>query len=187
MEPDSAMLAQEIVLVLWITAFFNAGLWSFLEDRAFNIVRRRRSGKSGSRAGRIVNMFRLPWSVPTIGRDASSKLEALLNTSDDVEVERQRRKTLIAAATVGGVAFLGLPALSVVARVLRFIFPGTLLVWAAAFDLILIAGWVRHGIHSHRDPDAPTSSVLASAAGISVCTASLIALIALWRSGGVPM
>ena len=186
MERESGILAQEIAIVMWFTLVANAGLWWFVTGLAFETEHRQRYGTYRSRRRLTLDLFRRPLMLPSIlGRDWAARLRAQVNVSDDWEIEQQRRKTLVAYATFAAVAFLGLPMAILAVAVLREVFPGTVLVWAAAVDLILMAVWFRRGVKAPRDPPAPQAGIAASVVGTIVCAASLAALVALWQSGGI--
>ena len=180
------MLTQEIAILIWLTGLVSAALWYLQEERDFDTAHRQRYGTYRSRSRLLFDLLRSPASMPSIiDKDKTARMDARFHALDDVGLERQRRVMILALVTLGAIGFIGLPAISVVATVIREVLPGTLIAWAAAFDVVLMAVWLRRGVRDPVDPERPRPSVATNIAGAIACAASLAALVALWQSGGI--
>lgn len=188
MPRESGSLNQEVAILIWVAAFANAAVWWFVEDRIFEALYRQSDGSHRTRGQVLNDLVRRPASLPSIAaRNWSARMTARFVPAGEPELERQRRKALLGSVTGLVVIFLGLPiSLRFVASV-RDVLPGTVVLWAAAADLIVMAAWARRGVQTRSQQDPQRLRFTASVAGVAICVASLAVLVELWISGGVPV
>jgi hypothetical protein len=148
---ESVTLFQEIAIVMWVTCVANAATWWVLEDRLFDAVRRRRSGTSEGGIRLILGILGRPKSgASLVMRDVASRLDAHVVRSADEEIEKQRRLTLMALVTAAATVFFGFLLVLFAFSRLRVLFPGTLIAWSAATDVILMTVWALYLRRSRR-------------------------------------
>jgi hypothetical protein len=186
MPRESGLLNQEVAILIWLAAFAHAAIWWFVEDRICEALYRQSEG-SHRTGGRILNdLVRRPRSLPSIAaRNWSARMKARFAPAGEPELERQRRKALLGYVTALVVIFLGLPMSLRSVAFVRDVLPGTVVLWAAAADLIVLAAWARRGVHARSHQDPQRLRFTASVAGVAICVISLAVLVKLWISGGI--
>lgn len=188
MTRESAVLAEELAIVLWLTAVANVFIYSYLNGLLLESMHRERYGRFRTRWQLTLDVVRRPISAPmTIGRDWIERLRALFDTADDPNVERERRRLWTSFGVYAGMLFIGLPVSFVLVAVVRFVLPGMVTIWVAVVDVILLAVWARRGARALASGSRRLLIVSGSVIGGLVCVLSMVVSIVLWQVGGIAL
>jgi hypothetical protein len=188
MTRESAVLAQELAIVLWLTVVANVGVWWFISSLLLESAHRERYGRYQTRSQLILDAMRHPLSAPRIiGRDWVAKYRAWYKAADDPSVELRRSTSWAAFGVYVAIVFFGLPVSFVLVAVVRSVLPGTVALWVVILNLILLAVWVRQGARGLASGSGRPLTVGGSVAGGLLCVLSAAVAIALWQAGGIAL
>jgi hypothetical protein len=188
MTRETAVLAQELAIVLWLTVVANVAVWWFISSLLLESAHRERYGRYQPRSRLILDAMRHPLSAPRIiGRDWVAKYRAWYEAADDPSVELRRTRSWAAFGVYVAIVFFGLPVSFVLVATARYLFPGAVTIWMVAADLVFLAAWVRQGARALASASRRMLLVTGSVVAGVLCVISAAASIVLWQVGGITL